>query len=323
MRDNTINRRAFMFITNKCGHTCSYCFMGDHVHKTDMSLQQFADCCKILRRNSYDKLTILGGEPLLHPKIIDFAKCAIEFGFGCSISTSGVNHNQRVFDELLQLPLDDVTISVDSHQRSNHDFMRGAGSFDKAVEASKLCVKYNIPFRCTATISQKNVDDIYELAVFVKNLGAFQLDLHVMSLMGRASGLAMFDLSAPRWYEERKKLDKLTFADPFHISYPIMWYLDDEYSNFENYCDARTCNRVSTMPDVSSYFCTLTIDDPFYSWSILDAVSDKSSYVSSKFDFSCIANMCPIEKKLGTQPDKYKYLCRFYKKRTSFSDELL
>ena len=314
MRNKENYKRAFAFITHRCNNHCSYCFMGNLYHKGDMPYTLFIETCNNLKKEGFKYLTFIGGEPLLHNDLFRFIEHALKEDFKCSISTSGFSSINDKIEEIFSLPLDDVTVSLDSHLEAINDMMRGSGSFQRAIFAAQYILSKGIQVRFTATITGDNYNGIIQLADFVRELGAFQLDIHVMSLKGRATNIKDKLLSPSKWHDIRCNLDTITYNKPFHISYPIMWYEGKEYEALCSFCDAKKGNRLSIMPNGDCYYCTLSIgeEDPHCSH---NKIADVNA-----FNFEDVSPLCPIEKAIGTSFDeRYKYICRFVKNMTNFT----
>ena len=315
MRPSEQNTRIFAFITDRCRNTCQYCFVYREDKKNDMTVEQFRHLCEI-GKDKYRYLTFIGGEPLLHPNLHQLALIAINKGFKISISTSGIeNYNQNI-DQIFSLPIDDVTVSLDSFNEKTNDCLRGVGSYNRAVETIKYLISKNIACRVTATICRNNIDDVFHLAEFVKDLGAFQLDLHVMSKKGRAEGRNDLELSPAEWYGVRCMLDNKKFPEPFNISYPIMWYKGDEFEALKNYCDASNGSRLSVMSNCECYYCTISIGFSEYKGDLSPKFIEEGPSLYKKD-----SNLCNTELKIDTNCTGFKYLCRFYKRKTMFLEQ--
>lgn len=84
----------YIQVTNRCNMTCAHCCMSCTKEGQDMPLQMFKTCVNVA--NSFgESISIGGGEPTLHPKIIEMLAYAIA---NCDeiqpwISTNGTNKN--------------------------------------------------------------------------------------------------------------------------------------------------------------------------------------------------------------------------------------
>src|SRR5690348_1186393 len=61
-------RNVYLYITEACQLRCEHCYMGERLERAlKLPLPQIIDTLSIWRRLGGSKLTILGGEPTLHP----------------------------------------------------------------------------------------------------------------------------------------------------------------------------------------------------------------------------------------------------------------
>jgi MoaA/NifB/PqqE/SkfB family radical SAM enzyme len=76
------------------------------------------------------KVGVAFTEPLIHVHILDFCKEIVDRGFFCSITTNGFMLPQRA-ESLVEIGVDEITVSVDGPAEV-HDRIRGrAGSFER------------------------------------------------------------------------------------------------------------------------------------------------------------------------------------------------
>ena len=66
-----------LFITNLCNRKCPFCYLNDWVTKEDnkvyhMSLKNLDVLIPWLQKSGINKVKLAGGEPMLHPSLIDF-----------------------------------------------------------------------------------------------------------------------------------------------------------------------------------------------------------------------------------------------------------
>jgi len=307
------NKRIFAFVTNRCANACRYCFVYDGKAPEDMTLEQFRQLCE-QGQGKFAYVTFIGGEPLLHPQLPALMELALSYGYKISISTSGITKYDARTEQIFSLPIDDVTISLDSHNAQTNDFLRGKGAWQRAVDTASYLKKKRIPFRFTGTVCAYNSEDLFSLAELVRSLGAEQLDIHVMSKKGRAAGQEEMSVTPSQWLRLRRQLDKTTYPAPFHISYPLMWYEENELDSQQHYCDAQQGNRLSVMSNCDCCFCTISIGFPEYTVHLNDDPIENGPSLYQKTE-----NLCDTEKRIETFDEGYRYVCRFIKRKTGFS----
>ncbi|HUT21661.1 MAG TPA: radical SAM protein [Anaerolineae bacterium] len=110
--DNPI---AWLEITDVCNLRCEGCYRQKMTgHKP---LEQIQDEVLFFKQwRNPDNVSIAGGEPLLHPEIVDVVAFIAENGIKPILLTNGMGLNPQVVRELKRAGLSGFTIHVDSHQ---------------------------------------------------------------------------------------------------------------------------------------------------------------------------------------------------------------
>src|SRR5690348_6436695 len=115
-------------ITNSCNATCDFCnFANGKVSKKDLhwiDAETFPAALDILYRRGVRYLNIFGGEPLLHPKIMQMLAAAVERNMGPAMITNGWLLPAKL-DELAETGLKNLYISIDSPIMTRHEENRG------------------------------------------------------------------------------------------------------------------------------------------------------------------------------------------------------
>ena len=116
MNDNPI---AWLEITDICNITCEGCYR-QHMtgHKSLEQLKEEVDF--FIRWRNPDNFSIAGGEPLIHPQIIDLVAYIAKQGVKPVILTNARALTPQNLKELKNAGLAGFTIHVDSHQNRPH-----------------------------------------------------------------------------------------------------------------------------------------------------------------------------------------------------------
>ena len=110
--DNAI---AWLEPTAKCNLACEGCYRSnvDH-HKT---LEQIADDLEVFARyRKFDGVSIAGGDPLTHPKVVDIVRMVKERGWKPVLNTNGLALDEKLLRELKKAGLVGLTFHIDSKQ---------------------------------------------------------------------------------------------------------------------------------------------------------------------------------------------------------------
>jgi Fe-coproporphyrin III synthase len=110
-------------ITNRCNLHCTHCYWGRQKKNPELDDEQLIDFMKSLRREGLRIIYLLGGEPLLRPRICAEAGKIFDFTL---IFTNGTLGYPPVNNALYAL-------SIDGPEEI-HDSIRGKGTFRKVTE---------------------------------------------------------------------------------------------------------------------------------------------------------------------------------------------
>jgi MoaA/NifB/PqqE/SkfB family radical SAM enzyme len=82
-------RNVYLYITEACQLRCEHCYMGERLNRAlKMPYRAVIETLTTWRQMGGSKLTILGGEPTLHPDYIPIIRGAKTLGYEHVITTS-------------------------------------------------------------------------------------------------------------------------------------------------------------------------------------------------------------------------------------------
>ena len=142
-------------LTFRCNQRCLYCAIWKrdcYEMTTSEVLSRMAEFIKLGTK----WISFTGGEPLLRDDLGEFIGFAKEKGAYVSVSSNGVLVPEKI--EQLRC-VDRIKLSMDG-SRSVHDYIRGQGSFDKAMQAIEICGEKRIPVILLCVLSKYNLKSI-------------------------------------------------------------------------------------------------------------------------------------------------------------------
>jgi len=179
-------KRCEMIITEYCNFKCPYCrglkdwIYGDRKFKM-LSLDE-------VKRNidlwceplPLENIRFSGGEPTLHPDIIEIVSYAKSKGIKrIAISTNGSNKSSLYF-KLVEAGVNDFSISLDACCADDGDKMSGGvvGSFDKVIENIKYISRLTY-VTVGVVLTKDNVQRTIDTIKFADSLGVS--DIRIIS----------------------------------------------------------------------------------------------------------------------------------------------
>lgn len=186
-------------VTNVCNARCDFCNYASDKHLVANGL--FADYdryCKtlnLLSRSGVRFLSMVGGEPTLHPQILAMVGDAVQRGIRPSIVTNGSRLTPQFVRALAQSGLKTLFISIDAASSELHEKHRGLPGVCKRIrEAVTECRSRNIQTIASVTIS-KLMGSIPALFTFLRGLGIETVDFSYPKRMLHSPALSFSETS--------------------------------------------------------------------------------------------------------------------------------
>ncbi|NOX33932.1 MAG: 12,18-didecarboxysiroheme deacetylase [Deltaproteobacteria bacterium] len=193
-------------MTRRCNLKCVHCYARseDISYDNELTYEQSLAMMDDLADFGVPVLLFSGGEPLVHPRLVEYAQYAVSKGMRAVISTNGTLITKEKARTLKEIGLSYVGISLDG-LKETHDKFRGVkGSFKKAMAAIRNCQEAGIKVGLRFTINKRNVKDIPGIFDLLEEKNIPRACFYHLVYSGRGSEIAKEDLSHE---ETRKVLD--------------------------------------------------------------------------------------------------------------------
>lgn len=177
---NTLSQFYFQWhFLDQCNLRCKHCYQNEHQAKplSNLDLTRIAMSMEeALRVWGYiGRISLTGGEPFLYPDtLLSLARFFEQSDMFHSIGvlTNGTLLSSGIAQELKKLSkLREIQISLDGAHATTHDFIRGDGSFMKAIEGIRILKDAGIRTAIMFTLTKLNKCDaetIIDLALTEK-----------------------------------------------------------------------------------------------------------------------------------------------------------
>ncbi len=179
-------------IVNSCNLRCPGCWVNfSHGLSTarfieTMDAGVLEQTLKFGRNMGINRISMLGGEPTLHPELPEIIKKAYALGYEkVSITTNGVFASSKL-DELVSSHLSNISFSIDGSTPVIHNMIRpsmnGRDTFSVTIKNLKKAILYSKLFGFTVTVNHtifpKNFHDTESMIRFVTGIGVKRCRLH-------------------------------------------------------------------------------------------------------------------------------------------------
>jgi len=145
-----------------------------------------------------------GGEPLVRPDLVDLTRHAVKRGMRAVISTNGTLISKEKAEELKDIGLSYVGVSLDGMKEVNDRFRGKKGAFDEALEGIRNCKSVGLKVGLRFTINKMNAKEVPRIFQLLEQEEIPRVCFYHLVYAGRGSDLVEADLSHD---ETRKTVD--------------------------------------------------------------------------------------------------------------------
>ncbi len=179
-------------IEDRCNLKCKHCMLSEVTYKPECTPNENKLFLKRLIDLGINQVLFMSKEPLLYNSIEKLVKYAHNRGVGTGIITNGTLLTYSKVEKLLKAGLDTLIISLEGVDSVTNDYIRGAGTYKKVIDALKIVERVfrenNKGFRLVLeyTISKNNLHEPLKLIEFLNNNLFEIVNVGTINLIGEA-----------------------------------------------------------------------------------------------------------------------------------------
>ncbi len=165
--------KADLALHYACNNRCSHCY-NEPGRKTmpSLPLEQWKEVLQRLWDIGVPYIIFTGGEPTLHPHLVELVEYAEDLGQITGVNTNGRRLAQPGFAQALQAAgLDHVQVTLNSHRRELHNRIVRAPAFDETVAGIRAALEAGLHVLTNTTLIADNADEALEIVDFLAALG--------------------------------------------------------------------------------------------------------------------------------------------------------
>lgn len=167
-------------------------------------------------------VSIYGGEPTLHPRLIDMIKYARSRGFKVFVNIDLTVVSNELLREIVKAETDIISFSLDKIKPSKSN-MRAINSVDAKVDviSSFKASGYNCAFHCNTTWYKANLHEAKEIIEYI----------HTKGKIGITVRPAAYPFPTPKTIEQTKSL-LLDTEDAEYIKELVTWVIEKKRQGY-------------------------------------------------------------------------------------------
>lgn len=193
----------WLSLTYDCNNRCEWCYSASNFsnnRKKVLDSAQEDSVIKLINSLGVRNLILIGGEPTVHPRLLDIIRKFDDSNLKVGMVTNGRRLSSKFYvKNLKDSGLKSVTISIEGHNAELHEKTTNVyGSFSQAIRGIENSVDAGIRTASNTNISRLNIDHLEKI---------------VGVLAGKGLEAATFNLCGPSISEERNNDYMVSFYE--------------------------------------------------------------------------------------------------------------
>lgn len=192
-----------------CNLRCKHCFNNSSpAWKNKEEIDPFFVIDRIIEALPFN-VCLCGGEPLAWNLLFDIIEKLKSGGIPLiSTVTNGYLMTKEKAKRLKEVGMTTVQVSVDGITREEHAAIRGyPESFDKAINAIKMCAEVGIPqISCAMLPTRLNINSVSKYVEMMISLGVNQIRFQPFMPLGRACNFPELIPTAEEYFHLRNRI---------------------------------------------------------------------------------------------------------------------
>lgn len=217
-------------ITNECTHSCPYCYANAGLDKRTVrhaSYNTIVDIIQEFRRSNVETVTLLGGDPVRHPKFNEIINLIKNNGMRVSVMSNTMQVNK--IEEVANI-IDNIDTTIHGRNSEEHDsFCRKQGAYELIIKNLIEFSKYNTPINVAINLIPQTYDKVYQITEEIINRGVHVSGILLQRILGygRAQGNDFWTLNYKQVntaLEQAQRLEQkygieIRVEDPYPLCY--------------------------------------------------------------------------------------------------------
>lgn len=222
----------YFYLTEGCNLRCRHCWIQPKYQTEEhtfpaLDLGLFQSILEQAEPLGLSSVKLSGGEPLLHPQIIEILDQIRQADLRLIVETNGVFCTPELTQELATCQRPFVSVSLDGSEAETHEWVRGVeGCFAASLEGIRNLVNVGLPPQVIMTIMRRNKHQMESVVRLAESLGAESVKFNVLQPTARGEkmheageALSIEELSALGQWSETSLPASTSLR--IHYSHPL------------------------------------------------------------------------------------------------------
>lgn len=179
--------QLYLHLTHECNLRCKHCYANaDLPLKNEMTTPEYIRLIREFVELGGEQLILTGGEPFLRRSLLyQILPVAKDYGLKTFVESNGtlITRNDAAFCKKHDAK---VGVSLDGVNKNSHQYIRGAGTFNRSVESIKILAQNGVRTTIGMTLMSHNVEEAKKMVLLAEKLGAAAVSYSVLRVTGRS-----------------------------------------------------------------------------------------------------------------------------------------
>jgi len=226
---------------------------------------------------------LTGGEPTLHPEVLDIVRGAARAELYSHLVTAGTTLDRQGLEEFKNAGLRSVQLSIQDSRAESSDAVAGVESFDRKIGFAADVRALDLPLILNVPLHRNNLEHVGDIIDLAAKLGAHRVELANTQYNGWALHNRASLMPTPEQLERAERVVEEARAR-IGPRMDILWVLPDYFEKFPKPCsggwglqamvvapngDVMPCHGASVIPELD--FANVRDHDLAWIWTDSDA----------------------------------------------------
>lgn len=171
-----MRKSVLVEITNNCNLRCKHCYNNKYLNNNDINEEVFFKNLEILKKEGYNHIHLLGGEPLMNESVVSYISKLKSMGFTITINTNATLFNDDFIKNAMP-KIQQLSFSLDGVTADKNDEIRNKGTFDRVLENISKIGKCETELILNYVITSSNYIDMYRIVDIADELSISIINL--------------------------------------------------------------------------------------------------------------------------------------------------
>ncbi len=188
-------RTLYAYLTEGCNLLCRHCWLAPRWDRTGtegttLDPDLLAQVLRQGRELGLDSVKLTGGEPFLHPGILQILEGVRQEGLHLSLETNGTRVTPDLAAAAAACRQTFASVSLDGADPESHEHVRGVpGCFEAARQGIRHLVAAGVRTQVILTVMRHNCGQLEALVRMAEDLGVGSVKFNVVQPAERGQGL--------------------------------------------------------------------------------------------------------------------------------------